>query len=228
METIKSGFILINKPLGLSSHAVINCLRRLSGIKKIGHAGTLDPLATGLLIVAVGRDYTKRINDFVKLDKEYMAELYLGATTASYDKEAEIKKNYQGDRLQKKIIKNSLKLWRGRIAQRPPLYSAKKIAGQKLYNLARRGQSVAIKTCPIEIYKLKILKYSWPLLKIKVACSSGTYIRSLAHDLGQTLGCGAYLNNLERVKIGKLSLKKAIKLSKLSNKNLNRYLKKSL
>jgi len=225
---IKTGFILIDKPLGLSSHGVVNYLRRVSGLKRIGHAGTLDPLASGLMILAVGREYTKQLGKLIKLDKEYQADIYLGATSPSYDREQEVIPSYNGQRLKKTQIKQAVLNYSGPIEQRPPIFSAKKIQGQRAYRLARRAEAFTPKTQTINIYEIKITSYRWPHLKIRVKCSSGTYIRSLAHDLGQTLGTGAYLYDLKRTKINGFSLKKAIKLKKIQAKNLNKYLKNSL
>lgn len=229
MATIPStGFILINKPLKLSSHTVVSRLRKISGIKKIGHAGTLDPLATGLLILAIGREYTKKIDQYVKLDKEYVAEIFFGAESETYDREGEIKNTYSGTRIKKKIIRQALDKWQGEVKQVPPIFSAKKIKGQKLYNLARQGKEIEIPSHLVKISKIKILKYRWPILKIKISCGSGTYIRSLAHDLGRDLNCGAYLYSLSRTKIGKNKLSRAIKLDRLNIKILNKHLKNIL
>lgn len=222
------GLILINKPRGLSSHAVVNRLRCLSGLKRVGHAGTLDPLASGLLILALGRSYTKKISRYVKLDKEYRAEIYLGATTNTYDREGKAQPTYFGPPLKKHLVKRALGAWVGERQQKPPLFSALKVKGQKLYKLARRGREVELSPRRVTIYKIKILRYHWPLLKIKVACGSGTYIRSLAYDLGNDLACGAYLYNLQRTKIGPYKLRRAINLDRLNPKNLQCHLKADL
>lgn len=218
---LPAGFILINKPVGPTSHDIIYKLRAITGIKKIGHAGTLDPFASGLLIVAIGRSATRDINQYVKLSKEYEALIYLGKTTDSYDltgKETSIAPNGFAP-LEKKQIKKVLKKFIGRQKQIPPMFSAKKVKGRKLYELARQGQSIEREASEIEIKKLKILKYQWPLLSITVKCSSGTYVRSLAHDIGQELGSGAYLRELKRIAIGKFKLKKAQDLKTLNKNN---------
>ncbi|MCX6798043.1 MAG: tRNA pseudouridine(55) synthase TruB [Candidatus Falkowbacteria bacterium] len=228
MLAAKTGFILIDKPLGPSSHTVVNRLRGISGFKKIGHAGTLDPLASGLLLLAIGREYTKKLGGLIKLDKEYWAEIYLGATSDTYDREGKVSQTYIGKRLSRSLVKKTLKNWEGEVKQKPPIFSAKKINGRKLYQLARQGKKIEIEPRLIKIYKIKILKYRWPILKIRINCASGTYIRSLAHDLGADLGCGAYLYNLRRTKIGQATIKKAIKLDKLTVEKLSKRLKTAL
>lgn len=224
-STTKTGFILIDKPTKMSSHAVIARLRRLSGIKKIGHAGTLDPLATGLLLVAIGRENTKRLSEFIKLDKEYRAEILLGASTASFDREQALENLYSGPKIKRKKIKEVLAERQKQTQQIPPAFSAKQINGERAYKLALKGKEPKLKEQNIKIYKLKIKRYRWPYLTIQVKCSSGTYIRSLAHDLGQDLGCGACLNKLSRTMIGNFKLKKAVQLNKLNNQNLSKYIK---
>jgi len=218
-HTSSSGFILINKLPGPTSHTIINQLRRITSIKKIGHAGTLDPFASGLLLVAIGRESTKKINQFVKLDKEYIATAYLGATTNTYDREGEIQKYNYTKMPDQKEIENILKKFIGKQKQIPPMFSAKKIKGKKLYELARKGIEIKRQPSDIEIFSIEFLEYHWPMLKIKVHCSSGTYIRTLAHDIGQALGCGAYLEELERISIGKFNVKNSILLEKITDKN---------
>lgn len=218
-----SGFILIDKPLGITSFQVVNQLRKITGLKKIGHAGTLDPLATGLLILAIGRPATRQIDQFVKLDKIYSAKIKLGEVSETYDGEGE-KTKINAKKITKQQLDLALKKFQGPIEQIPPMYSAKKINGQKLYKLARKGVTIERKPHKITIYKIKVSKFKHPDLQIEVHCSSGTYIRSLAHDLGQELGCGAYLAGLKRTKIGDYSLNKAVKIDKLNKKNWQRFL----
>lgn len=212
MINFNNGFLLINKPSGPTSHDIINKLRRLTEIKKIGHAGTLDPFASGLLICAVGREATKEIDKFVKLDKEYIATLHLGAVTDSYDRTGKIIKEYAGKPITEEVIRKAVLGFVGEQLQIPPMFSAKKINGKKMYELARVGKEVERQPCAITIYEMEILSYDWPRLKIKVKCSTGTYIRTIAYDLGQKLGCGAYLEELERTKIGEYDVKEAIRL----------------
>lgn len=207
--------MLIDKPAGITSHGVVGYLRRITGIKKIGHAGTLDPFATGLLILAVGREATKRIDQFVKSGKKYEAEIFFGAETDTYDREGKIVKEYECKKIDEEKIKEILKNFIGKQLQIPPMYSAKKINGKKLYELARKNIEIERKPAEIEIYDLQILKYEWPILKISVNCSSGTYIRSLAYDMGRKLDCGAYLQELRRTKIGEYEVEKAIQLDRV-------------
>jgi tRNA pseudouridine55 synthase len=212
-------FLLINKPAGPTSHDIINQLRRITGLKKIGHAGTLDPFASGLLIIAVGREATREINQFVKLDKEYVATIKLGAVSDTYDKTGKITPIPPSSFPIPNAITTAVKSFLGPQLQTPPMYSAQKIGGQKLYQLARQGKEINRGANSIEIYNLEILSYNFPLLKIKVACSSGTYIRSLAHDLGKKLGGGGYLEELVRTKIGPYKLEDAISLKQLTPGN---------
>ena len=224
-------FLLINKPPNITSHDVINRLRRITGIKKIGHAGTLDPFATGLLIVAIERESTKEIKHFVKLNKKYLATIKLGEETDTYDRTGKKTvvsgqwsarpRQTEGEAgvVSLEQIKTILKSFTGKQLQLPPMYSATKIGGQKLYQLARQGKEVTRWPTNIEIENIEILDYQYPLLKIKVTCSSGTYIRSLAHDIGKKLGPGAYLEELIRTKIGKYKLEDAVELDKLNSEN---------
>ena len=218
-EEYKSGFMLINKPSGPTSHDIIDKLRRITGIKKIGHAGTLDPFARGLLIVAVGREATREINKFVKLDKVYAAKLKLGVISNTHDNTGNIQKTENRKQKTENQILTNLNRFKGKQKQVPPMFSAKKIKGKKLYQLARQGKTIEREAVDIEIFDIKLLDYKWPVLKIKAHVSSGTYIRALARDIGQALGCGALLDRLERTAIGKHKLTQAVKLSDLNSKN---------
>jgi len=223
MENQKTGFILINKEEGPSSHRIVDQMRKITGIKKIGHAGTLDPFANGLLILAIGRESTKKISQFVKKDKEYIAKLILGKNTNTYDKEGEIKQ------ISNKIpsiseIKNTLSLFIGEQTQIPPMFSAKKVSGQKLYELARKGIEIERAPSNINVYTLEMISYNYPELEIKTRVSSGTYIRSLAFDIGEKLRTGAYLDTLSRTKIEKYDLKNSKKIKDLSPDNWEKYL----
>jgi len=219
------GFLLIDKPKDITSHDVVDRLRKITGIKKIGHAGTLDPFATGLLILGIGRPATKKLGYFLKLDKEYITTLRLGATSNTFDSTGQIqfKKNIKKPTLNQ--IKQVLKQFIGKTKQIPPAFSAKKIKGKKLYELARQGKILDIKPQEINIYKIQILSYKFPLLTIKVKCSSGTYIRSLVNDIGEKLNVGAYTAELRRTKIGQFSVKQAQKLEKINSQNWQNYLK---
>lgn len=221
-------FLLINKPAGWTSFDAVNFIRkklRAADPKnkniKVGHAGTLDPFATGLLVIAAGREATKRLDEFKKLPKTYVAALRLGATSATDDATGEIS-NFQFPISQQlsitdETIKEVLKKFVGPQTQIPPMYSAKKIAGQRLYKLARAGKTVERPPHTIEIYDIKFLEYAWPVLKIKVRCSAGTYIRTLARDIGTALGTGAYCEELVRTAIGPHELSQAQDLHALDN-----------
>lgn len=222
------GFLLVNKPKGITSHDVVDYLRKITNIKKIGHTGTLDPLAEGLLILAINREATKKIDRFNKLDKTYIAEIKLGENTDTYDAEGKITNKYEGEKIKRKLIKKTLKKFLGEQKQIPPMYSAKKIKGKKLYELARKDIVINRKASLINIYKIKLLKYKWPILKIKVKCSTGTYIRSLAYDIGLDLYCGAYLKNLKRIKIGSYKLSKAHSLKKINKDNYKKKILKNV
>jgi len=219
-----SGFLLINKPAGPTSHDVVDKIRKITGIRKIGHTGTLDPFAEGLLIILVGREATKRQSDFLKKDKEYIATLKLGAETDTYDKTGKIKNIYDEILPSRKKILNILKKFKGEILQIPPIYSAKKINGKRAYKLAREGKEVNLKPAKIVIRTMKVISYKASCLKFNTSCSAGTYIRSLAYDIGRELGCGAYLKKLVRIKSGKFNLKNAIDLNKLTSKNWQKLL----
>jgi tRNA pseudouridine55 synthase len=170
-------------------------------IKKIGHAGTLDPLATGLLIVCTGK-FTKRINEFMAQEKEYTGTITLGAVTPSYDLETEPTDHQDIGAITLSLIQQSVKQFTGSILQVPPAHSAIKVKGKRVYELARKGESVILEPRRITISSFEVLRFEEGLVHFKVVCSTGTYIRSLANDLGVALGCGAYLSALRRTRIG--------------------------
>ena len=226
-----SNILFINKPAGPTSHDIVDEIRKITGEKRVGHAGTLDPFAEGLLIVLVGRETTKRQAEFLKLDKEYIATLHLGVETDTddvtgkpvtsqatnpYPPSAHPPTGGGGPNL--KTIQKTLKQFTGEINQVPPEYSAIKIKGKKAYELARKGEKPKLEPRKIKIYDIKILHYEWPLLELKIRCSSGTYIRALARDIGRYLGCGAYVEKLIRTKIGKYSLTDAVTIDALRQK----------
>lgn len=214
---MNSGFLLINKPTGPTSHDVVDQIRRLTGERRVGHTGTLDPFAEGLLIIGVGREATKKLSYFLKLSKTYIATAILGATANTDDKTGTVIQNEISHQPSKDEVEAAIKTFFGRQLQTPPMFSAKKIAGQKLYQLARRGLTVERQANEIEIFEIKIISYAWPRLEFAVCCSSGTYIRSLAHDLGEKLGVGAYLEALKRTSIGPYNIIDARTSEKLSN-----------
>lgn len=200
--------ILIDKPLHWTSFDVVRKIRSTLKIKKVGHAGTLDPLATGLLIVCTGK-YTKKINEYMAQVKEYTGTFNLGATTPTYDKESSVENFADFQHITEHQIKNTANHFIGEIQQFPPIYSAIKKDGVALYELARRGEDVELKARTITINEFEITETTLPIVSFRVLCGTGTYIRSLAHDMGQALGCGAYLSELRRTKIGELNVKDA-------------------
>ena len=207
------GFLNVNKPSGMSSHKVISILRKITGIKQIGHAGTLDPLASGVLPVAIGK--ASKLIDYMPEDKAYIASMYLGKVSDTYDTEGTIEETgYRKILLEE--IENALNSYRGKVVQIPPAFSAVHYNGKRLYELARNGEIPAdIPTREIEVYKNEIVSFDYEnqILKIEVECSKGTYIRSIVHDLGQMLGCGAVMFELVRTKSSGFNLKNSIELS---------------
>jgi len=219
--------LLIDKPKGMTSHDVIDHLRKVTGVKRIGHAGTLDPNATGLLIVAIGRESTKRLSGFLKKDKTYEAEIFLGEERDTDDVEGSVRENPFLKRVGKKVsskeVESILKKFLGKQKQIPPSYSAIKINGKKAYQMARAGKDLSskLKERSVMIYSIKVLFFKYPILKIEVKVSSGTYVRALARDIGRSLNTGAYLKNLKRTSIGKYKLADAIKLEDVKKSNLD-------
>ncbi len=225
--SIKEGFLLINKPSGLTSHDIVDRIRKITGVKKVGHAGTLDPFAKGLLIILIGRSFTKKQANFLEKDKEYLTVLHLGKETDTFDKTGEITKETLSSLPQENQIKEALKQFKGEILQTPPQFSAKKINGQAAYKLVRQHKKVSLKSVKITIKKIDFLKYQPPYLTLRILCSKGTYIRGIARDLGRQLGCGAYVDQLTRTSSGHLTLQKAISLHKLNKNNWQDYLKQA-
>jgi len=213
-------FLLVDKPKGLTSHDVIDRVREVTGEKKVGHAGTLDPNATGLLIVGVGRDSTRMLGGLSKeTTKEYVAEVVLGEERDTDDIEGKVITEYIGKEPSGKTVNNTLSKFLGEQEQKPPVYSAIKLKGKKAYQLARKGKIPNLKPRKVTVYNIKLLKYEYPKLAFICLVSSGTYIRSLAKDIGKKLLTGAYLENLRRTKIGKYSVSGAISLENLNSGN---------
>lgn len=205
------------KPKGMSSFRLVSLVRRLTGQKRVGHGGTLDPLAEGVMVLGFGRAGTKKLANILKGEtKEYEAVVRLGAISETYDGEGPIKKNSNNEFLiSKQKIEEILKKFTGNIEQTPPIYSAMKVDGQRAYKLARAGREVVLKPRRVFIEKIEILGYEPPDLFLRIVCGSGVYIRSLAHDLGQLLGVGAYLKDLKRTRVGNFFLAESIKLEDL-------------
>ena len=206
--------ILIDKPLHWTSFDVIRKLRSILQIKKIGHAGTLDPLATGLLIVCTGK-FTKKINEYMAAEKEYTGSITIGAVTPTYDLESLPEQQKDFSFVTIAMLEQAANKFTGDIEQVPPLFSAIKKNGVALYELARRGVDVELQSRPVNIRSFDITSIALPEIHFKVVCSTGTYIRSLANDFGAALGCGAYLSNLRRTKIGEFAVEDAVSMEEL-------------
>lgn len=211
------GVLNIDKPAGMTSHDVVNVVRRLSGVRRTGHTGTLDPLATGVLLLCIGR--ATRLSEYlVGQDKQYEAAVRLGQETNTYDAEGEIVAE-KPVTVGREAIESALNHFRGAISQVPPMFSAVKKEGKPLYELARKGVVVERPPRKVTIYHLDLVDWTPPLLRLDVTCSSGTYIRSLAHDLGQLLGCGGHITALRRTAVGHFSVGEAVPLEALTAEN---------
>ena len=209
------GILIVDKPKGMTSHDVVDFVRKRFGLEKVGHAGTLDPMATGVLVILIGR-YTKSSNLFIKDDKEYEATLTLGATSDTADALGVITPPGEGLRVfAREEIENVFNEFLGEIEQAPPAYSAVKFKGRKLYEFARRGIAIKVKPRRVEIKELEILNVALPEISFKVVCSKGTSIRQLSADIGERLGCGAYLSRLKRTRSGRFHINEAIGLDEL-------------
>ena len=207
--------VLIDKPGGITSFGVVKTVRWALRVKKVGHAGTLDPMATGLLIVLVGRNATRQQDRFMGLPKTYTATIRLGQTTTTYDAEGDLEATVDASGISDADVEAELKAFRGDILQRPPIFSAIKRDGERLYKKARRGETVEIEPRPTSVYAFDVLDRRGDDLDVRVECSKGTYVRSLAHDLGQALGVGGHLVALRREAIGPFQASEAFDLDDL-------------
>lgn len=214
-ESQIEGILLVNKPQGKTSFSLIRELRRLTNVKKIGHAGTLDPFATGVMVILIGKNYTKISDTFLLGDKEYLAEVCLGVSTDTYDCDGKIVASSKKIPSLDEVI-NVLNHFQGEIEQVPPMYSAKKVKGKKLYELAREGIQIPREPAKISVMT-EFLSFDYPSLTIKITCSKGTYIRSIAHEIGSILGCGAHLAKLKRTRSSKFLLEDCIDGTLLDN-----------
>lgn len=205
---MSEGILIVDKPKGVTSFSLVRVLRKRLNVQKIGHAGTLDPMATGVMVLLVGKKYTRMSDQFLGCDKEYEAEVTLGYSTDSYDAEGVIteRSSLQPSPAE---VQQALESFQGLTLQTPPMFSAKKINGEKLYDLARRGEVVERKQVEVSM-TATFLSYDYPTLKFHVRCSKGTYIRSLAHDLGQKLGSFGTLTGLRRVASGDFRIENSI------------------
>ena len=209
--------LLIDKDLEWTSFDVVKKIKFLIKCKKVGHAGTLDPLATGLLVLCTGKN-TKKINDIQNQNKEYTGEFTLGKTTPSHDLETEFIKSNDLDGLTEEKINDLRKNFIGEQFQRPPRFSAVKVKGKRAYQFARKNENIEIKEKKINIHEFKISEINLPNISFMISCTKGTYIRSIARDFGKALGCGAVLTKLRRTKIGKFDVKDAFKIDDFVNK----------
>lgn len=213
MKNAISGVLVIDKPVGMTSHDVVQVVRRGTGIRRAGHTGTLDPRASGVLVVLVGP--AVRLSEYVSAsDKRYQAIIRLGESTDTYDAEGEITRR-EAVNITYEQIEEALTQFEGTVEQIPPAYSAKKINGKKAYELARKGVEVELEAKEIDVYHLELLEWDTPEAIIDVFCSSGTYVRSLANDLGDVLGTGGHLVGLRRTKSGEFALRDAVQLRRL-------------
>lgn len=204
----KEGLLLVNKPQGRTSFSLIRTLRKLTGLKKIGHAGTLDPFATGVMVLLLGREYTRLSDQMLCQDKEYLAEVYFGVTTDTFDCDGKVVARSKKIPLIEEI-EHVIAKFQGEIEQIPPMYSAKKVGSKKLYELARKGITIERQPAKVRV-QTELLNYTYPHLQVRIACSKGTYIRSIAYEMGQLLGCGAHLSQLQRTRSGKFALEECV------------------
>jgi len=214
VNNVVSGVLVVDKPIGLTSHDVVQIIRRGTGIRRAGHTGTLDPRASGVLVVLIGP--AVRLSEFVSAeDKRYQATIRLGSSTDTYDAEGTVSESEVKVDVSEEAFGELLQKYVGEIEQVPPPYSAVKVKGKRAYDLARKGEEVKLEPRIIQVHSLELLEWALPEVVIDVHCSSGTYVRSLAHDIGEELGVGAHLVGLRRSKSGRFSLREAVSLRQL-------------
>lgn len=216
MDAVPSGFLAIDKPVGWTSHDVVAKLRRITGVKTIGHAGTLDPFATGLLIVGVGREATKRLSEFQKQEKIYEATARFDGRSDTDDLTGTIAPGVMNHAPTTAAIQDAFSTEVGTRPQTPPAYSAKKIGGKKMYDLARAGTPAEAKPVEITIRAIDVTRMAWPDVDFTLTCSTGTYVRAVARDVGRRLGTGGYLTVLRRTKSGNTSVDDAVTIERLT------------
>lgn len=213
------GILLVNKPLHKSSFYLVHVLRKLTGIQKIGHAGTLDPLATGVMVMLVGKTYTTKSDLFLNDDKEYEVVISLGSSTTTYDKEGNVVE-HSAIIPSLDAIHTALRSFQGTCYQTPPMFSAKRQNGKRLYEIARQGIEVKREAQQITL-EVELVSYTYPELHLYVRCSKGTYIRSIAHDLGKVLGCFGHVKDLKRTRSGRFQIQECLDLSNLLEPNFS-------
>ncbi len=209
------GIFAVNKPVGVTSHDIVNMVRRNTGVKRVGHGGTLDPLAEGVLVIAVGRENTKLLDAYVKGEKEYITEIFLGATSATDDREGEKTEVNKTITPSLEKIKKQLKQFEGTISQTPPLYSSIKLQGKPAHRRMRKGEDIKLKAREVFVKEIEVLGYTYPVIKLRIATGSGVYIRSIARDLGEKLGTGGYLLSLIRTRVNTFTIDKALDITSL-------------
>ena len=209
----------IYKPQGPTSNAIVQKVKRITGVKKVGHAGTLDPLAKGVLVIGVGREATKKLGEVVAKEKEYLADVFLGAGSTTDDLEGEKSEVEISHKPELGDIEKAVEKFKGNIIQVPPIYSAIKVKGKEAYKLARKGEEVEMKPRSALVKEIEISKYNWPHLELRIVTGPGVYIRSLARDIGRELKTGGYLYSLERTRVGDFKKEDATTLEELATKH---------
>lgn len=217
------GLLLIDKPIGKTSFSLVATLRKLLGVKTIGHTGTLDPQASGVMVLLIGREFTRLSERLLSQDKQYIATVRLGQTTDTYDGEGVVvsESSYRPEQAE---VERELSHFQGQVQQTPPMFSAKKQNGKKLYELARKGQVVDRPPVQIQL-NTQLIHYEYPFVKLKIDCSKGTYIRSIADDLGRLLYCGAYLSGLQRTQTGAFRIEDCVDGALLADQPLGELIK---
>jgi tRNA pseudouridine55 synthase len=223
-DSIKEGILVINKPGGITSHDVVSRVRRIFNMKQVGHAGTLDPLATGVLIILLGKS-TKLFDQFVAFDKSYRATLKLGLKTTSADIMGATVEEKSPEGIDQKKVEDVFKTFVGDIEQLPPMVSAVKHKGERLYKIAWQGKQVERTARKVRIHDLRVLNFNSPSVEFFMDCSKGTYVRQLAEDVGDVLGCGACISQIERTKVGHFDIKDAVNLEDLNEGHIRSWTK---
>jgi tRNA pseudouridine55 synthase len=222
--SVLSGFLIVDKPKGITSHQVVERVRKLLGKRvKVGHTGTLDPLATGVLILALGK--ATRLSEYLlKQDKCYRVVAQFGLSSPTYDVDAQVKE-VECRKVSKEELERVLERFKGEIEQVPPPFSALRVKGKRAYEFAREGKKVELPPRKVKIYSLKLTSFNYPLFELELCCSSGTYVRSLVHDIGEALKCSAVVKELRRTRVGKISIEEAAPLEKLEREGVEKFLK---
>lgn len=219
VKTSLQGIVLVNKPAGITSHDVVGFVRRVFGMRRVGHAGTLDPMATGVLVILLGPS-TKLFDKFSAFDKSYRATLRLGVTTDTADIMGQVLRERFFEGIDEEAIRKVFLQFTGEIQQKPPMVSAVKHQGERLYKLARQGKQVERSARKVRIDELKLLQCRLPDVEFLMSCSKGTYVRQLAEDIGEVLGCGACISQIERTRVGPFDIRDAVRLENLNEDHI--------